>query len=646
MNKHLDNNLKLNHYRNMKNHHFFTDVASLSAQTGPSFGPVSTTVYRVDRPVLVAEDAIAYAPVNARVLAQWNDQGHLNIIMQPLVIDPVFSNISFIIYKNIDPSSLLSGNNIAARTESDLTELLWTIQERNDAEQEISPSAVPTSDLVNLFTSDTNSDDYVADTYSTLMLFLTENGKNLPCVSSGDSLGRFLGGTVHATIEICTETQTYIEILANSRKSSHTLDVSSISDSSVLKTTREQILNFIDPLAYWSNLSYRAEGIYTVGSDALLSFSTIGVIFAQNRIYLDIRNEDGDSFNFLGEYGNTIAIGIDDVLPTSVDYYDTTQSMEWPILIINQPTAYSTVAVDFTSKIDSLESVHIVQTKPEEGISKMYVLADLTESPVISLEFPLGGTHEVTYRKIILKSNRVSVVDEGVFRRGDYYLNDRFCIKTFKNFSDVSDYSLVIRVIPDAIVLNQEDAVSIFGNTSISSSGIAVDASNVYFFSFPTTKISFNEDQFSGHTFNLQSALIEDEIDFVSYVSSIVPGTIYDKIYIKEHPEFEGIILTNGSGREESIPQFLAEAFECIQFSKTELADLMTLNSADIADTSTMRCFVHLRDDDMLLQDLENVMHRTDTLSVKSVTVTATPEVFNESIVDSETKLYTLISKS
>ena len=103
------------------------------------------------------------------------------------------------------------------------------------------------------------------------------------------------------------------------------------------RMSRERILAFIDPVAFWG--MHSEEGLY-VGSQLLkrmeLNTAILSCYGNNNRVYIDIRSEYGYSYNVYGTYadnlGNSIQVGTDKNNLTARMY----ETNGWPIMWENE----------------------------------------------------------------------------------------------------------------------------------------------------------------------------------------------------------------------------------------------------------------------------------------------------------------------
>jgi hypothetical protein len=153
-------------------------------------------------------------------------------------------------------------------------------------------------------------------------------------------------------LEIILAESSYIPTLEYARKTHHEIDTTGLTGFEE-KKKREEILNFIDPAAFYglfyktgvkingTNTKVKKEQLYT---DILEKFHT------QNTIYLDIRNEEGYSYNFFENYddsnGNNVAYSIN-----GSNFVTAAYNNNWPILAITPTGTTNNTETDIEIKL-------------------------------------------------------------------------------------------------------------------------------------------------------------------------------------------------------------------------------------------------------------------------------------------------------
>lgn len=322
---------------------FFTDIDLLNEQQqNQAFGPAGTSggtdVFNVTSKHTATANANAYAICKGIVCIQ-NDTANTNLVN--LILKPIdqpgfdFPRIKYIIYRGILKEELITGSEIAPKSNNDLTRSLWNSQEarnRSTNEAENPPQQALGIDL----------SASLANTVSIDNLFYRESADfQLPIVSAGWSLGKF--GSAAFSIELMVERIGFDPQLGKVRSGNNVVTVTTLPGSPTQPQQfehwhdKEEILNYIDPCAFFgmfyhskirvkqsSGQSEKMKG-NEVYDNLLIKF------YNKNVSYLDIRNEYGHSFNYFKNYGNSIKIAFDaSSAPVALDYY----ASGWPVLAL------------------------------------------------------------------------------------------------------------------------------------------------------------------------------------------------------------------------------------------------------------------------------------------------------------------------
>lgn len=346
-------------------YYLFTELSSLGTQTSRAFGDIATNggtddLYRVDSWHPVSADAGAYAICDGIVMAQpaTGSANHINLILKPTQQPQIYpGQISFIIYKGIKKSSLIDGNgDIAVHNTTSLTEILWrSMDAQNASKAFVDPNhtpEVPKQKHIGF--------EYAAGTTLIETNFFAKDDVQLPPVSGGIKIGEFEGGSVEAGIEIVFETLGNEATMDDARHyiapqatvPEHLIKVApntgiplgNQADRVANLKEREKVLTYMDVAALYGSQLPTREGII----DPALPNKTspirhmdlklaVGKFLNKNKIYIDIRNQFGNSFNYYQNQGDHYQIDITDTgvgpdwtYSSGVNYYE-----KWPILALD-----------------------------------------------------------------------------------------------------------------------------------------------------------------------------------------------------------------------------------------------------------------------------------------------------------------------
>jgi hypothetical protein len=360
--------------------YFFTDPALLDPQAASqAYGPAGTLGskdrFRVtdlhQRKAGSTADVPAFAICDGLLCAQADAGGTLSLILKPIEQPPFdFPFVSYIIYKGIDPTSLLQSGNAGAGGTIDTTKaagnkLVDSVQKTWEAN---SNSGDPTRECLGLhLTPASTATDYpdldlskFAATAPLDNLFYQGDPKfQLPLVRGGWRIGDF--ASAGFGLEIVVERIGYRPKIALARKPENVIEVTSL-DPTVTHAPndatyfmhwhdKEECLNFIDPCAFWGSffantLRVRKPAEDEFGRksgaeiyDILLrgayddSNPTAGNFYNRNRAQIDVRNEHGQSLNYYKNYGTDIRLTLNknaNIATEIKSYYGT----GWPYLTI------------------------------------------------------------------------------------------------------------------------------------------------------------------------------------------------------------------------------------------------------------------------------------------------------------------------
>ena len=390
---------------------FFTDVDLLNEQQQPqAFGPAGTSggmdVFNVTSRHTAIADPNTYALCKGIVCIQ-NDAGNPNLVN--LILKPVsqpgfdFPRIKYVIYRGLLKDQLITGSEIAAKTNNDLTRSLWNSQEarnRSTNESENPPQQALGIDLsVSL-----------ANTVSIDNLFYRQSADfQLPIVSAGWSLGKFTNAGF--SVEIMVDRMGFDPPLGKVRSNNNLVTVTTLPGSPTQLQQfehwhdKEEILNYIDPCAffglfYHSKIMVKQSSGHSEKMKGNEVYDNLLVKFYNKNVsYLDIRNEYNHSFNYFKNYGNSINIAFDaSSAPSSLNYY----ANGWPILMLNNS--------HFPPSNNSNKNVFKVQMPDGGGdntlpllflstgyISSAYPKQSKGKNKFFQLEVTSGFTNEVSF---------------------------------------------------------------------------------------------------------------------------------------------------------------------------------------------------------------------------------------------------------
>lgn len=286
----------------------------------------------------------------------------VNIILKPIEnLKIKFTPVLYYVYRGLEKSSFINGTSIKSRLDSDKSEFIarfWADFDayKADSNQASLSNPVP-GDLVVAANAANKS---LEDIFMRRALGAAD--ANAFYVREGEWIGNFAGQTVG--LEIITGlfglrmeiagTQGVPMDIEYLRKDQHVIDTASTMLTGLaLDATRESILSFIDPAAFFG-LHYEAgvgvstyagttkNTVINIGSPTNAGFYTqlISFFYTANRVYLDIRSEKGHSYNFYKNYsdGSGRNLTVTDYGTTAVTAYGTNG---WPIVFLEETVTAS-----------------------------------------------------------------------------------------------------------------------------------------------------------------------------------------------------------------------------------------------------------------------------------------------------------------
>jgi hypothetical protein len=364
----------------MANFFFFTDPTLLDAQLpSQAFGPAGTSaskdLFRItDVHTSTSTDVPAFAICDGLVCGQVDAGGTLSLILKPIEQPPFdFPFISYIIYKGIDPNSLLTNGNAGPggmidTSKANDNKLVDRVQKTWAANDN---SGDPTRECLGLhLTPASTAADYpevdlskyaVTEPLNNLFYQGDENFQ-LPLVRGGWPIGSFSAASFG--LEVIVERLAYRPKIAVARKLDNGIEVTSLAPTVIAAPNdptyfmhwhaKEECLNFIDPCAFWGSFfaaNLRVKSSTGTGFERKTgneiyeevlrgahddTTATAGNFFNRNRGYIDIRNEHGHSINYYKTDGPAIQLTMDpaaDIDASVVDYYGS----GWPSFWVGNP---------------------------------------------------------------------------------------------------------------------------------------------------------------------------------------------------------------------------------------------------------------------------------------------------------------------
>lgn len=337
--------------------HVFADMADLEQSQVQAFGPVDTTKFRLTSSFDTTSNPLAvvnaYAAVDGIVFLQRNlTDNTINLVLKPIKQAEIgFNKVKYFIYRGLREDDII---NMGAPLEMKVNGTAYPdanfvdyVNQTNDA---LNPGVPVPMTALGWDPTNQALEDLVDDFF-----FNSSAVRQLPVVKRGMVLARFNNPLIG--FEIVLAEGSYPLTLANIRQASYTLDVSGIANLDDRAAKREEILNYIDPAAYYGMhyLSGLLRAVIPDPDPATIDTEKrtktdlyndfVSKFWTKNTLYLDIRNDNGYSYNYYGNYtqqtgsdlGKAIKLGY---IPPAQQALTTSkfETQEWPIIIYNNET--------------------------------------------------------------------------------------------------------------------------------------------------------------------------------------------------------------------------------------------------------------------------------------------------------------------
>ena len=312
----------------------FTSTSLPAQATDKAYGVKSADLFRVSSSFDVSSEIPAYAMVGGTILLQQQDAdlNKVNLILRPHDQKELKLPIKYVIYRGlkttdfINNTNLSDTNNKVKTSGNELLVKMQAIQNQRAPGTEIPVEALFGNELSPV--SSKNIDEFFFKNLAANSQLFT--------IDCGIELGKFAVGEIG--IEIILENPEYFVTVEIAKKNKYEINVSGITDAAQKKWQKDLVRHFVDPAAFYG-LHYDIKGgiEYRQGTDKPVANTSILVyqniidkFLTKNKVYLDIRNENGYSYNYYNNYLGTgndadknIKIGQSAALLTAKEYYTT-----------------------------------------------------------------------------------------------------------------------------------------------------------------------------------------------------------------------------------------------------------------------------------------------------------------------------------
>ncbi|MDN3606399.1 hypothetical protein [Kaistella yonginensis] len=327
--------------------HFFIDHTQLIEQNIADSSGVNSSnskLFKITSEFQLTAKAQTFACQDGMIIVQQSnsDSSLVNVILKPTKgLNIQFSSVKYYVYRGISKDSLFINDQIIPKSqvpENFFLQRIWKdIEEfRINFNLPNYPDPVP---------KDFGYDETLSNTIEIEKLFDNSQSVTFPIyVKEGEWIGNF-GNSKKIGFEIILESdnlenpsfdnQINLEYL---RKQNHTIDVSNLSGFEK-RAKQELILSYLDPCAFFGshydvgvNISVFSGDTKTIQNKKQeeLYNDLLSKFYNKNKVYLDIRSENGYSYNFYQNYKDSNNKNIK--VENSASEYGT---HSWPILILD-----------------------------------------------------------------------------------------------------------------------------------------------------------------------------------------------------------------------------------------------------------------------------------------------------------------------
>jgi len=320
-----------------------------------SFGKNTANTFRITSSFDILTATPTYAMMSGTVLLQQQtaDMSKVNLILKPEDTKDIKLAVKYIIYRGLDINDFLifgapfdithANTKVNINGTLKILEKMKTIQDLRASSQDVPVEALFGNDLSPLG-SKSIDEFFFKNLASSSQLF---------SIPGGIEIGTFPVGEIG--IEIILENPEYSPNVDMVKKDFYEINVTSISDPLEKKWMKDRIRHFVDPAAFYGLHVDLDGGIeYKTGGGAIVASSVLDIynnimkpFFTKNNVYLDVRNENGYSYNYYENYKGTSGPDMNKELmigPTGslviTEYY----TNGWPIHIVQGIVASSTLS--------------------------------------------------------------------------------------------------------------------------------------------------------------------------------------------------------------------------------------------------------------------------------------------------------------
>lgn len=414
--------------------YFFTDPASLPVQTGgQAFGPDVTnpaTKYNLTSRLQLTASSKAFACQDAHmIIVESSDPDLVNVILKPIEsLTIAFTPVLYYIFRGLDKGSFATGNAIRSRTSTSNSSFITNFWADFDSYKAASqqpnlPDPTLGSVMVLQGTANVGIDSVFLNQQQGSGYggaFYVKEGEWIANFATTTIGVEVVTGLYGLKLDVTSSSYGVPLDLAFMRKAEHHVDITGLAGLE-LDALRDSVLSFLDPAALFG--LHWEEGVRAfngTGSPAsplrgqALYDTIISRFFTANRIYLDVRSEQGLSYNFYKNYGVSSTPNISIAISSGASTPQTYQTNGWPVILIEQPASTSAAVGQISVQLridDNTEPVVYREYSKYAGGAK-------SDDGFIKSEDLRGSTMSTTWTIPLVFQLPVATVPQGAITQG------------------------------------------------------------------------------------------------------------------------------------------------------------------------------------------------------------------------------------
>lgn len=491
---------------------FCDQSTGISQATNKSFGidTADTNKFRVNSIFNVTGTVNAYAMVSGTVLLQQQTgvPAKVNLILRPHNQSDLKLPIKYIIYRGLETTAFIDSNNLTDPSNkvktagSEFLAAMQVIQQQRAPGEDIPIQALFGNELAPVGTK--NIDEFFFKNLAAASQLFT--------IDCGIELGKFATGEV--SIEIILENPEYFLTVEDTKQPLHEINVTGITNAAEEKWKQDLVRHFVDPAAYYGlhhdivgGIEYRTgSGKQYANTPALVYNQIVDKFLTKNKVYLDVRNENGYSYNYYGNYVGTGA--------------DANKNIK-----IGQ-TATTLVAKEYYTNGWAVHTIDVTAGSGAENEIFVALRINDNERPLLAS----WNTEVTPYTKVDPAANKIYYVDETILLPNpilDFTNSFSFKVPNVSS-SSPAQLATIVRLDYNKQIVNS--ALNIF----------ALTGTTDYHFGTASLNIPWDtDDTVQWHTDNFKKFVdASEEIGFTGYIET---GHIVD--INTDDPSNENILL-------------------------------------------------------------------------------------------------------